>query len=72
LADIVRRHRGVLGARSPYIGWPDLDGGCWDRMFAKAIDLGALISIFMLTETDDVRRHLRLTRLADRRVAPWV
>ncbi|AKI00663.1 cytosine deaminase-like metal-dependent hydrolase [Hoeflea sp. IMCC20628] len=60
LADIVARHRGVLGAVTYMV--PDLDA-LLDRMFRKAIDLGLDLD-FHADETDDVEA-ISLDRIAD-------
>ncbi|MCY0094890.1 cytosine deaminase [Hoeflea ulvae] len=60
LADIVARHRGVLGAVTYMV--PDLDH-LLDRMFVKAIDLGLDLD-FHVDETDDTDA-VSLDRIAD-------
>jgi len=60
LAEIVARHRGILGAVTYMV--PDLDM-LLDRMFAKAIDLGLDLD-FHADETDDVNA-ISLDRIAD-------
>lgn len=60
LADIVARHRGILGAVTYMV--PDLDL-LLDRMFAKAIALGLDLD-FHADETDDVNA-VSLDRIAD-------
>ena len=60
LADIVARHRGILGAVTYMV--PDLDM-LLDRMFVKAIELGLDLD-FHADETDDVNA-ISLDRIAD-------
>lgn len=60
LADIVARHRGILGAVTYMV--PDLDM-LLDRMFVKAMDLGLDLD-FHADETDDVNA-ISLDRIAD-------
>ncbi|MGJ8571050.1 MAG: cytosine deaminase [Hoeflea sp.] len=60
LANLVARHRGILGAVTYMV--PDLDK-LLDRMFVKAMDLGLDLD-FHADETDDVNA-ISLDRIAD-------